>query len=81
MLEEGNVALFNKLVEIELEKARKGHPIPMHSVHEGIAVIEEEFIELRTEVFKKHTRRLALLEECVQIAAMCQRFAEDLSII
>jgi len=63
----------------ELERATKLHK-PLNSAHEGLAVIEEEFIELRREVFKrqeKHDKK-AMREECIQIAAMALRFVRDL---
>ena len=67
---------FKKLVEHNLDDARKQHP-PMHSFHEGLCVIWEEFEELKQEVFKKNIDKQAMLKELSQIAACCHRFAED----
>lgn len=72
----------------ELARARRQHGT-LASAHEGIAVIEEEFIELRNEVFWGPTRphsilgsgqtaRVALMRaEAVQLAAMALRFIEE----
>lgn len=68
---------FPELVAAELARARAVNPL-FHTRHEGLAVIEEEFLELRTEVFQREPLAGRLLEELVQVAAMCQRFAEDL---
>lgn len=70
---------FQVLVENELARARSKHPGKQHSRHEGIAVLEEEFLEARTEVFTDGSNR-ALLDELVQVAAMAQRMAEDLEL-
>lgn len=48
------------------------------SSHEGIAVIEEEFLELRSEVFWGK-RAEPMLQEAVQLAAMAIRFIVDVS--
>lgn len=50
---------------------------PMHSGHEGLAVVEEEFEEFKREVF--HGSRERQREECVQVAAMALRFIQDVS--
>lgn len=69
-----------ELVLKELQRARAKHA-PMHSHHEAFAVIYEEFIEYRIEVFKggstprDHT---ALRRELVETAAMCCRALVDL---
>lgn len=69
---------FERLVEEELARAR-GIYSRIHSLHEGYAVILEEVKELETEVFKKpfHRNPEQVLRELTQIAAMCQRTAED----
>lgn len=73
---------FQELVEKELKEARKAFP-NINSAHEGYAVILEEVRELETQVFKRPELRSAeaMLKELVQIAAMCQRTAEDYSLL
>jgi hypothetical protein len=67
---------FSKLVEYSLHDARQQHP-RIHSRHEGLAVIWEEFEELKQEIFKKEVDPHAIMSELSQISAMCQRVAED----
>lgn len=67
---------FQKLVEHNLDDARKQHG-PIKSMHEGLAILLEEFEEFKQEVFKKNVDKNAILKEVAQLAAMCQRFAED----
>lgn len=72
---------FAQLVAEEVARARATHA-PMHSAHEAFAVILEEVEEFKEEVWKKQAQRdpYRLLSELVQIAAMAQRAAEDLSL-
>lgn len=73
--------LFTEQVERELAKARERYQ-PIHSLHEGYAVILEELDELWSlcREWKGDTDELAPLvwKECIQIAAMAQRLAEDI---
>jgi hypothetical protein len=71
--------IFQDLVNTALTRARTKHPEPIHSRHEGIAVIEEEFMEARDAVFTDK-QRSHLLVELVHTAAMCRRMAEDLNL-
>lgn len=75
-------APFAEKVRHELEQARQRHRRNITSPHEGYAVILEELNELWDVVRAKHNadtdRRC--VEELVQVAAMCQRMAEDLSL-
>ena len=73
---------FPQLVHAELTAARRGHK-PMNSVHEGYAVILEEMEEFWDECKKKSALRDKgrMLDELVQIAAMCQRCAEDCGLV
>jgi hypothetical protein len=50
------IAAIANLALEELQRATSLHG-PMRSGHEGIAVIEEEFLELRSEVFLKHPNK------------------------
>lgn len=65
-------------VETELNAARRANA-PMNSAHEGWAVIKEELDELWDEVRKKRSQRsrLAMRQECIQIAAMAVRLILD----
>lgn len=65
----------------ELAAARKKFPKPLHSAHEGYAVILEEVDELWDEVKKKREDRSKrkMRDECIQIAAMAIKFIEDLT--
>lgn len=65
MLEEHLTAIKD-----EYERANRKFP-PFHSPHEGLAVIEEEFEELRQEVFKRSHEPSLMRKEAIQVAAMC----------
>lgn len=54
-------------IQKELIQAQRKFP-PFNSAHEGIAVIEEEFLELRKEVFWGTPERGR--EEAIQLGAM-----------
>jgi len=73
---------FADLVRGEMEYARARHR-KLASSHEALGVILEEVGEFTDEVFKHRSRRNpeTMLAELVQIAAMCQRAAEDLGFI
>lgn len=73
--------MFAKLVSDELEKARRKHPGKQNSLHEGYGVILEEVDEFWDLVKQQKPDKSKILEELVQIAAMCQRTAEDLELI
>jgi hypothetical protein len=67
-------------VRDELHFARTKFPRQFASAHEGESVIREEFEELVRWVRERPAARDHALarRECVQIAAMAMRFAEDL---
>jgi len=69
---------FPTLVKNELERARNKHPGTQHNLHEGYAVILEEVDEFWDIVKSQRPDPVHAIEELVQIAAMCQRTAEDL---
>ena len=73
---------FKLMVEDELVFARDKFP-PIHSIHEGYAVIKEELDEFWEECKEKRIdimKNKNMLKELVQIAAMCQRTAEDMQL-
>lgn len=51
---------------------------PIASPHEGLAVIWEEFEELKKHVWENTGRSIEAREEALQIAAMGLRYAFDL---
>lgn len=65
-------------VEAELERAREKHPSRFNSRSEAIEVIREEFDEFVVEARAGKTRDIQAVEELVQLAAMCQRAAEEI---
>lgn len=71
---------FPSSVASELARARAKHR-PMHSPHEGYAVLLEELDELWVEVKAQRPSHERLRAELVQIGAMAQRMAEDEGVI
>lgn len=67
------------LIDAEHKRATDLHE-PMHSLHEGYAVLEEEVDELWDEIKKRPTERdkTRIQAECVQVAAMAMRMMTDL---
>jgi hypothetical protein len=51
----------------------------MHSPHEAIAVIHEEFRELRRHVYGNTGRSPEAMVEAIQLAAMALRYVLDLA--
>lgn len=72
-----HIKTAQRLIELELIRA-VDHFDAIKSLHEGIAVIEEEYLELRTEVYKKNPNYDKLMNEAIQVAAMGLRFLIDL---
>ena len=72
-----NTKEIQDLVAVELLNATQTFKA-FNSCHEGLAVIWEEFEELKIEVFKKQPDNEKLLKEAVQVAAMAERFILDL---
>lgn len=72
-------AVANILQEVFVEaKKAIGKHAPMHSPHEGHAVIREEFDELWDEVKAGRGRQASAREEAIQLAAMAVRYVLDL---
>jgi hypothetical protein len=70
---------FTDDVQKEIAQARKKFA-PIHSLHEGFAVLLEEFVELWDRVRMKKTNHegdIKAYRELVQLGAMAQRVAED----
>ena len=67
-----------EVVLAELQRATSMYG-PMHSPHEGFAILKEEVDELWDEVKRKPLERSneRMREEAIQIAAMAMRFAID----
>jgi hypothetical protein len=65
-------------VRMEHQRAISKFP-PFNSAHEGLAIIEEEFEELKAEVFKKKEARSYpnMKNEATQLADMALRFILD----
>lgn len=74
-----------KLIEQELNSIPERFHAPFNSSHEGIAVIQEEFEELKNEVFwgeklhSKERHRKEMKAEAIQLAAMCVRFIQEIT--
>lgn len=70
---------FAEKVRHELEAARAKHGKPINSPLEAYGVIMEEVCEFFDECLGRGKgTRINMVHELVQIAAMCQRAAEDL---
>lgn len=66
-------------VEVVLFRAVRQWP-PMHSPHEGWAVIREELEELWKHVIADTGRGLAARQEAMHVSAMGLRYAMDLCV-
>jgi len=78
MVDENKINGFLLDIEHEYTKARKKHP-PMHSAHEGISVIREEFEELWDHVKADTAHTDAAYTEAVHLATMAMAFALEIN--
>lgn len=69
-------AKFRERVVDEACKAYQTHG-GIRSLHEGYGVLIEEVAEFFDEVRKKTPDKMRLVEELAQIAATCERIAND----
>lgn len=69
-------------IELELQRAKRRFPGKLNSLHEGYAVILEEFDEFWTEIKKKEEHRdpEKLRTEGIHVIAMVIRTLQDLVI-
>lgn len=67
-------------VQAEYERASEGYR-PFNSAHEGLAVIMEEFEELKAQVWLKREERDSnkMMTEAKHLAAMAIRFIVDVT--
>ena len=64
------------LVHAELVRATENFGT-FSSMHEGIAVLREEYLELEQEIFKKNPNNSDVMIEAIQVAAMATRMVLD----
>jgi hypothetical protein len=66
-------------VSEELDRVLKKFPKKWTDAHHGIALVWEEFEELKAEVWKKQRKRkpAKMRKEAIQVAAMAIRFAME----
>lgn len=67
---------FLQLVEAEVERSRLKHG-DLKSAHELLGVLDEEFFEVKLEIYKQKIDKEALLKELVHLAAMCCKYSID----
>lgn len=72
-----NTDLITEL-QRQFNKAITKHP-PYPSLHHGISVIDEEFIELKTEAYKQTVDWAALKKEAFHVAVTALRLIEDIA--
>jgi hypothetical protein len=83
-----------ELIKKELESIPEKYQKPFNSMHEGLAILREEYVELESEIFwgEKKTEPFAdkndphgmwkrnVRAEAVQVAAMACRIIQELTI-
>ena len=68
---------FAQALALRIEHARLLHPKPAASEHEALAFLLEEVDELKAEIFRKNSNPAKVLSELLDVATICQRFAEE----
>lgn len=71
---------FFELLRIECQKNGEQYD-DIRSLHEGLGLLEEEFHEVRLEIFKKVTNREELLKELLQVAGLCVKIASNCKLL
>lgn len=73
-------------IRIEMESIPEKYQKPFNSVHEGLAVLREEYVELENEIFfgekKAGVRDIwkeRIRTEAIQVAAMAARIVQELT--
>ena len=73
-------------IKDEMESIPEKYQKPFNSVHEGLAVLREEYVELENEIFfgekrvaTKDVWRTNLGKEAIQVAAMACRIIQELT--
>lgn len=73
-------------IRIEMESIPEKYQKPFNSVHEGLAVLREEYVELENEIFfgekivaTKEVWRANIKKEAIQVAAMAARIIQELT--
>jgi len=72
----GRLDKISMQIEAEYLSARHSHDI-MHSPHEGISIIKEEYDELWDEIKKPNFDALKMRKEAIQLAAMVLAFINE----
>lgn len=78
---EFEMSMDGALAEVreELLRAYEAFPVDFRSAHEGVAIIEEEFIEFRDAAYWPHKEETGDEEvEAIQLAAMSVRYLVDI---
>ena len=74
------VTKFQEHQTMRLAEARAEHPA-IHSAHEGYAILKEELDELWDQIKAKSANKTKMYQELLDLAAVCQRMAEDLELV
>ena len=77
MIDEVKLKQILALVEAEIRRTEKKYQ-PFHSMHEGLAIFEEEAYELKLEVYKSTQSIGKVTHEAVHAAAMAIRIIYDI---